>query len=80
MNNDLGVKIYFWTPLLKAIVFLLHLNFFCRTGPRAEYSGFDVNVVDSPVSFVLHDSVASCDPEEGIALRSHIWFHIVWLD
>jgi len=37
-------------------------------------------MVDRPVSFVLHDSVASSDPEEGFTLWAYVWFHISWLD
>ena len=37
-------------------------------------------MVDSPVSFVLHNSVTSSDPEESVTLWSYVWFHISRLD
>jgi hypothetical protein len=37
-------------------------------------------MVYGPIALILNDSVAGCDPEEGITFIILIWLHLWWLE
>ena len=43
-------------------------------------SFFSINMINGPVTLVLNDSVASCNPKEALTLLSMEWLHLLRLD